>query len=170
MLVFFCTGIILIPLGLGLDQIRIPLTREEISDIMKDPKKTEWCKDTTISECPLGPFPSKLPYEGIGQTIYYIGTASLVLGSIISIQKNAYISRRFVPNWIFFVGTIMTSILLAVLPIRIPTISSEPFCIDPLCPLGPYFTVDPSIFEPLLYLGIMIAIIGAITCFIKLYK
>ncbi|MEO9277758.1 MAG: hypothetical protein ABI340_08305 [Nitrososphaera sp.] len=61
--------------------------------------------------------------------------------------------------------------MITVIPIRIPQLKSEPFCIDPLCPVvGLYFTTDPTLVFPLLDLGIAIAIMGGIIYLIKAGK
>jgi hypothetical protein len=161
----FSIGIIFVISGLELNTIRAPMTNEEIGQYKKELSKSKWCQ---TPNCPSPPFFAKLPYQGIGQTSYYIGTVSLVFGSIISIRNNISISRQFSSYWIFFVGTIMTSVILAVLPIRIPQIQTEPFCIDPLCPIGGlYFTTDPSLIFPLLYSGIAMAIAGGVIYLVK---
>jgi len=160
LVILFSIGIIFVILGLELKNIWIPMTNGEIDQYRKQMSESKWCQ---APDCPSPPFFAKSPYEGVGQTLYYIGTASLVFGAITSIRNKISISRQFVSHWIFFVGTIMTSVMLAVSPIRIPQIKSEPFCIDPLCPIGGlYFTVDPSFFDPLLYTGIAIAIAGGV--------
>ena len=141
------------------------MTDSEIQQYHKDMLESKFCHGL---DCPSPPFYVKLPYNGIGQTLYYIGTASLFSGSIISIRNRISISRQFVSNWIFFIGSIMVSSLLLAIPIRIPQLKSEPFCIDPLCPVGGlYATTDPAIVYPLLYFGIVIAIVGGIIYFIK---
>lgn len=141
------------------------MTSEEIEQYHKEMSESKFCHGLT---CPSPPFLVKLPYRGIGQVLYYTGVSSLVSGSIISIRNRMSISRQFVPQWIFFIGSIMTLIVLLVMPIRIPQLQSEPFCIDPLCPVGGfYFTADPAIVYPLLHLGIAIAISGGVTYLIK---
>lgn len=162
----FSAGIIFVVFGLMLNSIRAPMTSAEIEQYHKELLKSKFCHDMT---CPSPPFYQKSPYIGIGQALYYTGTSSLVSGSIISIRNRMSISRQFIPQWIFFIGSIMTSALLFVMPIRIPQLQSEPFCIDPLCPIGGlYFTVDPTIFDPMLYLGIAILISGGIVYLIKM--
>jgi hypothetical protein len=154
----FSIGIIFVISGLEINAIEVPMNQEEISHYKKEMSK--WCKEP---KCPSPPFFSKSPYQGIGQTLYYIGTASLVFGSIVSIRPRISISRKFVSHWMFFVGSMMASVILAVMPIRVPQIQSEPFCIDPLCPIGGlYFTTDPSFVFPPLYTGIAIAIAGGV--------
>ena len=165
LVILFSIGIVFVILGLELKNIRIPMTNEEIDQYKKEMSESKWCQ---APNCPSPPFFAKSPYEGIGQTLYYIGTASLVFGAITAIRNEISISRQFVSHWIFFVGTIMTSVILAVSPIRIPQLQSEPFCIDPLCPIGGlYFTTDPSFVDPLLYTGIAITIAGGVMCLAK---
>ncbi|MDE1764531.1 MAG: hypothetical protein KGH88_09885, partial [Thaumarchaeota archaeon] len=148
--------------------ISILMTREEIHQVQKELSESKFCHGLN---CPSPPFYAKRPYQGVGQTLYYTGTASLVFGSIISIRNRNSISKQFVPQWIFFIGNIMTSILLLIMPIRIPQLQSEPFCIDPLCPIGGlYFTTDPALVFPLLDLGIAITIMGGIIYLIKAGK
>ena len=142
------------------------MTGAEIEQYHKELSESKFCHGVT---CPSPPFYQKAPYIGIGQVLYYTGTASLVAGAIISIRNRMSISRQFIPEWIFFIGSIMTSSLLFAMPVRIPQLQSEPFCIDPLCPIGGfYYTVDPAIFFSLLYLGIIITIAGGIIYLIKL--
>lgn len=162
----FSAGIIFVVFGLMLNSIMTPMTSAEIEQYHKELLKSKFCHDIT---CPSPPFYQKSPYIGIGQALYYAGTASLFSGAIISIRNRRSVSRQFMPQWVFFIGSIMTSALLFVMPIRIPQLQSEPFCIDPLCPIGGfYYTVDPSIFFPLLYLGITIAVAGGIVYLIKM--
>ena len=167
LLIFFCIGTVLIPLGLQLNQIRIPLTTEEINDILKDPKKTEWCRDAIVIECPLGPFPSKAPYEGIGQSLYFAGVSSFAFGIVTILKSKITTTRRFLPHWIFFAGVIIVTVILVIIPIRIPILDSQSFCVDPLCFPGPYHTQDPAIVDPILYGGIAIASSGVALYLIK---
>ena len=161
----FSVGIILVVLGLELNSIRVPMTSEEIEQYHKEMSESKFCHGVT---CPSPPFYAKPPYIGIGHVLYYTGTSSLVSGAVLSIRNRMSISRQFIPQWIFFIGCIMTSVLLFVMPVRIPQLQSEPFCIDPLCPVGGlYFTIDPTIFDPLLYFGIAIVISGGVTYLIK---
>lgn len=163
--ILFTIGIIFVVSGLNLNTISIPMTSAEIQQYHKELSESKFCHGT---DCPSPPFLAKRPYLGIGYALYYTGAASLVFGSIVSIRNKMSISRQFVPQWIFFIGSIIVSAVLIVMPIRIPTIPSEPFCIDPICPVGaPYFTTDPAIVDPLLFLGITIAIIGGIIYLIK---
>lgn len=165
LVILFSVGIVLVVLGLKLNDIRVPMTSLEIQQYQKELSESKFCHGL---DCPSPPFFAKLPYNGIGQALYYVGAASLFSGSIISIRNRLSISRQFVSNWIFFIGSIMVSALLVAMPIRIPQLKSEPFCIDPLCPVGgPYFTTDPAIVYPLLYFGIVIAIVGGIIYMIK---
>ena len=164
----FCIGIILIPFGLVLNQISVPLTQDEIENILKDPKKTAWCKNTAIMECPLGPLPSKAPYEIIGQSMYFTGVASLMLGIVTLSKNHISINRKFLSHWIFFCGTIISVIILAIMPIRIPIDESQSFCIDPLCTPGLYHTQDPEIIFPILIGGIVTASAAVILNTIKL--
>ena len=170
LLLSFFVGIILIPFGLVLNQISIPLTQDEIENILKDPKKTAWCKNTAILECPLGPFPSRAPYEIIGQSMYFTGVASLILGIFTLSKNHISINRKFLSHWIFFCGTIISVIILAIMPIRIPIEQSQSFCIDPLCSPGPYHTQDPEIVFPILIGGIVTASVGVILYTIKLRR
>ena len=167
LLVFFCTGIVLIPLGLELKQIRVLLTQNEIENILKDPKKTSWCKNTFVTECPLGPFPSKAPYDTIGQSMYFTGIASFILGIITLSKSYISINRRFLSHWIFICGTIISVIILVIMPIEIPVENSESFCIDPWCTPGPYHTQDPAVMDLILLGGIAIALSGAVLHIIK---
>lgn len=168
LLVLFSVGIVLVVSGLKLDSIRVPMTSAEVEQYHKEMSESKFCHGAT---CPSPPFYAKLPYRGIGQVLYFTGTSSLASGSIISIRNRASISRRFIPHWVFFIGSIMVSMVFFIMPIRIPQLQSEPFCIDPLCPIGaPYFTTDPAIVDPLLYLGIAIAITGGIMYLIKASK
>lgn len=167
LLVFFCTGIILILLGLELKQISVPLTKNEIESILKDPKKTAWCKNTVVAECPLGPFPSKAPYEIVGQSMYFTGVASLILGIVALSKSHISIKRKFLSHWIFICGTIITVTILVIMPIQIPIEDSQSFCIEPLCTPGPYHTQDPAIVEPILLGGIAITSVGAVLYTIK---
>lgn len=158
-------GIVFVVSGLKLNDIRVPMTSQEIQQYQKELLESKFCQRL---DCPSPPFFAKLSYSGIGQTLYYTGTVSLFSGSILAIRDRLSISRQFVSQWMFFIGCIMTSALLVVMPIRIPQLQSEPFCIDPLCPVGGlYYTIDPTIFFPLLYLGIVIAIVGGIIYLIK---
>jgi hypothetical protein len=160
LIILFSMGIVFVVSGLKLNDVRVLMTSQEIQQYQKELSESKFCHGVN---CPSPPFFAKAPYEGIGQTLYYIGTASLVFGAITSIRNKISISRQFLSHWIFFVGTIMASAILVVLPIRIPQIQSEPFCIDPLCPIGGlYFTIDPSFVYPLLYSGIVIAIAGGV--------
>ena len=164
----FGIGIVFVVLGLKLNTISVLMTGVEIQQYQKELSESKFCHGVT---CPSPPFYAKLPYVGIGQALYYTGTVSLVSGAIISIINRVSISRQFVPQWIFFIGSMMTSSLLFAMPVRIPQLQSEPFCIDPLCPIGGfYYTVDPAIFFPLLYLGIIIAIAGGIIYLIKMSR
>lgn len=168
LVILFSVGIIFVVLGLMFNSIRVLMTSSEIEQYHKELTESKFCHGVT---CPSPPFYAKLPYVGIGQALYYTGTVSLVSGAIISIRNRVSISRQFVPQWIFFIGSIMTSSLLFAMPVRIPQLQSEPFCIDPLCPIGGfYYTVDPAIFFPLLYLGIIIAITGGIIYLIKMNR
>jgi hypothetical protein len=161
----FFMGIIFVVLGLNLNSISMPMTSSEIEQYHKELSESKFCH---VVSCPSPPFYAKRPHLEIGQILYYIGASSLIFGSIISIRKRTSISRQSIPQWIFFIGSIMTSVLFVVMPIRIPQLPSEPFCIDPLCPIGGlYFTTDPAITYPLLYFGIIIAIIGGITYLVK---
>ncbi len=164
----FSVGIILVVSGLKLNSITIPMTSEEIVQYHKEMSESKFCHGIT---CPSPPFLAKSPYRGIGQVLYYLGTSSLVSGSIISIRNRISISRQFVPQWIFFIGSIMTTTVLLIMPIHTSQLLVS-FCIDPLCPPvgGPYFTTDPAIVEPLLYFGIIISIAGGITYLIKMSK
>lgn len=144
------------------------MTSQEIQQYLKELSESKFCHGI---DCPSPPFYAKLPYIKIGYTLYYIGTASLFSGSIFSIRNRISISRQFMSHWIFFIGSIMTTTLLVIMPIRIPQLQSEPFCIDPLCPVGGlYYTIDPNIFFPLLYLGILIAIVGGIIYLVKAFR
>lgn len=165
LVILFSMGIVFVVSGLKLNDVRVLMTSQEIQQYQKELSESKFCHGVN---CPSPPFYAKLPYIGIGQTLYYVGTASLFSGSIFSIRNRTSILRQFVSQWIFFIGCIMTSALLVVMPIRIPQLQSEPFCIDPLCPVGGlYYTIDPAIFFPLLYLGIAIAIVGGIIYLIK---
>ncbi|MGI0060930.1 MAG: hypothetical protein ACREBI_07875 [Nitrosotalea sp.] len=168
LVILFSIGIIFVVSGLKLNSISVSMTGAEIEQYHKELSESKFCHGTT---CPSPPYYAKLPYRGIGQTLYYTGTASLAFGAIGSIRNKISISRQYVPQWVFFIGSIMTSILLFVMPIRIPQLQSEPFCVDPLCPVGGlYFTVDPAIFDPLLFLGIAVTISGGIIYLIKYGK
>jgi hypothetical protein len=168
LVILFGIGIVFVVSGLKLNTISVPMTGAEIQQYQKELSESKFCHGLN---CPSPPAYTKVPYQGIGQVLYYTGTASLVSGSIISIRNRISISRQFVSQWIFFIGSIMVSALLAVMPIRIPQLQSEPFCIDPLCPVGGlYFTTDPALVFPLMDLGIAIAIIGGIIYLIKACK
>ncbi|MDE1838663.1 MAG: hypothetical protein KGH87_01965 [Thaumarchaeota archaeon] len=168
LVILFSVGIIFIVFGLTLNSIRMLMTSAEIEQYHKELSESKFCHGVS---CPSPPFYQKAPYIGIGQALYYTGTTSLLAGTIISIRNRMSISRQFIPEWIFFIGSIMTSSLLFAMPVRIPQLQSEPFCIDPLCPIGGfYYTVDPTIFFPLLYLGIIITIAGGIIYLIKMCR
>lgn len=160
LIILFTIGIVFVILGIELKDIRVPLTEDERIDLGKKILQSKFCP--TINSCPIGPFPSKSPYMGIGQLLHYAGIACLVTGAILSIKSRVTASRRFLSYWIFFAGIIMTSAVLAVLPVLIPQMQSEPFCIEPLCPIGPYWTTDPAIAHPLLFSGIAVSIAGCI--------
>jgi len=165
LVILYSIGIILVVLGLKLNDIKVPMISPEIQQYQKELSESKFCHGL---DCPTPPLYVTLPYNGIGQVLYYTGTASLFSGSIISIRNRLSVSRQFVSNWIFFIGSVMVSTLLVAMPIRIPQLKSEPFCIDPLCPVGGlYFTTDPAIVYPLLYLGIVITIVGGIVYMIK---
>jgi len=165
LVILFSVGIVLVVFGLKLNDIWVPMTSLEIQQYQKELSESKFCHGL---DCPSPPFFAKLPYNGIGQTLYYTGTVSLFAGSIISIRNKLSISRQFVSSWIFFIGSVMVSALLMAMPVRIPQLKSEPFCIDPLCPVGGlYFTTDPTIVTPLLYLGIAITIVGGNVYMIK---
>src|SRR6267143_4337644 len=108
LVILFSIGIVFVILGLELKKIWVPMTNEEIDQYKKEMSESKWCQ---APNCPSPPFFAKSPYEGIGQTLYYIGTASLVFGAITSIRNKISISRQFVSHWIFFIGTIMASVI-----------------------------------------------------------
>ncbi len=160
LIILFTIGIVFVISGIELKDISIPLTEDERIELGKKILQSKFCP--TINSCPMGPFPSKSPYMGIGQLLHYAGIACLISGAILSIRSGVTVSRRFLSHWIFFAGIIMTSAVLVVLPVLIPQMHSEPFCIEPLCPIGPYWTTDPTFAHPLLFSGIAVSIMGCI--------
>ncbi len=165
LILFFAIGIVCVIAGLDLKNIWLPMTKEDLDELRKEILQSKYCQPA--NDCPIGPFPSKAPYMGIGQSLYYIGVASLISGAITIIKNGISITKRFLPHWICFVGVIMTAIVLGVTPILIPQLETEPYCIEPLCPVGHYWTTNLAIAFPLLFAGIAMAAAGGAIYLIK---